>query len=62
LKKKNTYADVVADFPNLPFEKAYWKQFSKNTSSTLPKRTVAYLLIRNQWTGFEKSLMALNKL
>jgi len=62
LKKRNHFEDLAAAFPNLPIEKAFFKTFSKNKAGTLPKRTAAYLLIRNQWPGFEKSILAVNKL
>lgn len=62
LQPKNTYEQVSSNFANLPFEKEYFKSFSKNSNGTVNKRNTAYLLIKNQWTGFEKSLLATNKL
>lgn len=53
---------MQALFPETPFESDYFKAFSRNAAGTLPPRLVFYLLVKNQWVGFGKTILAVNKL
>lgn len=58
----NTYEAVAAAFENFPIEKDSFKAYSRNVAGTLPKKVVLYMLIRNQWSGFQDLLLLNGKL